>query len=467
MAAALGGRDRAYQQGHDEESLLQSKLGQAMAQIAAHNAQANKYDADAAGDRQKQAIIAGRPALVDELTAGGAGTDVPMVRAIRQFMQSGQRPQVPMGPETEAGEYGVGSQQFDPEVQSRVVQQIARLAPVLLGSGDIDISHWAKAQGEYRDQDLGDAVLNGRRTAADVGRAQAAVKATPIYNKDATGAVLDLFSGGVDVNNPMAQGSITLKKEQAGAQKANAAQSYASGDASRALADQRRAVTAAGPSPGRVPIGYRYAAGADGEMRLEPIPGGPKDPNAQTGKPLPASASKGLLENQQNLRRAQTALALIEGKTIGDAKGDKDATGWKGLVPNQLLNRMDASGVETRAAIADLGSLVIHDRSGAAVTAAEFPRLAPFIPSAVDDAKTAKKKLAQFVKVYGDIVGESVDFYRASGFNVPDTALRDAAEDKPADSPAAPQRIAGDAEYNSLPSGATFIGPDGKTRRKP
>ncbi len=31
----------------------------------------------------------------------------------------------------------------------------------------------------------------------------------------------------------------------------------------------------------------------------------------------------------------------------------------------------------------------------------------------------------------------------------------------------APTKITGDADYNALPSGATFIGPDGKTRRKP
>ena len=30
-----------------------------------------------------------------------------------------------------------------------------------------------------------------------------------------------------------------------------------------------------------------------------------------------------------------------------------------------------------------------------------------------------------------------------------------------------PARITGDADYNALPSGATFVGPDGKTRRKP
>jgi len=33
--------------------------------------------------------------------------------------------------------------------------------------------------------------------------------------------------------------------------------------------------------------------------------------------------------------------------------------------------------------------------------------------------------------------------------------------------PSAVPRISGDAEYNALPSGAEFIGPDGKTRRKP
>lgn len=34
-------------------------------------------------------------------------------------------------------------------------------------------------------------------------------------------------------------------------------------------------------------------------------------------------------------------------------------------------------------------------------------------------------------------------------------------------SSAAPRRIQGDAEYNALPSGAVFVGPDGVTRRKP
>lgn len=38
---------------------------------------------------------------------------------------------------------------------------------------------------------------------------------------------------------------------------------------------------------------------------------------------------------------------------------------------------------------------------------------------------------------------------------------------QPAASVAAPRRISSDAEFNSLPSGTLFVGPDGKTRRKP
>lgn len=47
--------------------------------------------------------------------------------------------------------------------------------------------------------------------------------------------------------------------------------------------------------------------------------------------------------------------------------------------------------------------MVIHDRSGAAVTAAEFPRLA-FIPSPTDDAETVQKKLRQFVSSYEAVI---------------------------------------------------------------
>ena len=130
------------------------------------------------------------------------------------------------------------------------------------------------------------------------------------------------------------------------------------------------------------------------------------------------------MSNQQNLRRAQEAQALLSGKNVGEAVGDMEATGWKGYAPDAMLQRLDPQGIDTRAAIADLGSLVIHDRSGAAVTALEFPRLQPFIPSPKDDPATARKKLNRFVMEYQNIVDEQTGFYKESGYKVPTEKLK-------------------------------------------
>ena len=163
----------------------------------------------------------------------------------------------------------------------------------------------------------------------------------------------------------------------------------------------------------------------DRSGRAQPIVG----PDGQPVKPksteraLPTSAAQKLMENQQNLRMAQNALALISGT---DPSGDKNATGLKGFIPDVILQRTDPQGVATRGAIANLGSLVIHDRSGAAVTAAEYPRLQPFIPSARDDPPTVRTKLNSFVREYQAIVDEAADFYRASGYRVPVETLRGA-----------------------------------------
>ena len=127
---------------------------------------------------------------------------------------------------------------------------------------------------------------------------------------------------------------------------------------------------------------------------------------------VPASIGQKFMENSQNLRMAENALDLI-GK-------NKDATGLKGYLPDSVLQRVDPAGVDTRAAIANLGSMVIHDRSGAAVTASEYPRLRPFIPSEKDDAETVKKKLTQFAAEYKKINQEMTDFYRESGYDIPE-----------------------------------------------
>ncbi|PPA76493.1 hypothetical protein C4E15_06780 [Achromobacter spanius] len=124
-------------------------------------------------------------------------------------------------------------------------------------------------------------------------------------------------------------------------------------------------------------------------------------------KPIPPQALAKIQDNQANLRKVQLAIAAL--------KENPDAVGVKNNLPDAMVQRMPfdgfSDGVGTRALVADLGSMIIHDRSGAAVTAAEFPRLAPFIPLATDSAPTAQKKLERFLAEYEAIQNSFGDIY--------------------------------------------------------
>ena len=110
-------------------------------------------------------------------------------------------------------------------------------------------------------------------------------------------------------------------------------------------------------------------------------------------KDVPPMVNTAIIANQAAGNQLDRAIALMSGEDLPGMKGDKSATGLKGYLPNAILSRVDPQGVSARAEIADIGSLKINDRSGAAVTASETPRLMPFIPLATDDNETVLKKL--------------------------------------------------------------------------
>ena len=162
--------------------------------------------------------------------------------------------------------------------------------------------------------------------------------------------------------------------------------------------------------PGQTPTGIPVM-GANGENLGKPL------------KPIPANINTAISENDIALNKVNRALDLNAGKEITLPSGDKiqgsaTATGfWKGLTPQVILNSWDPSGVDTRSFIADIGSLKVHDRSGAAVTASETPRLKPFIPSINDSAETAAKKLTNFKAEYQDIQNNFAETYsREQGY---------------------------------------------------
>lgn len=124
-------------------------------------------------------------------------------------------------------------------------------------------------------------------------------------------------------------------------------------------------------------------------------------------KPVPAAISKAFLANKQQVTKLDRAIASVG--------ANPDAVGFKAYLPDKMLNMVQkpgyASGVGARADIADIGSLVIHDRSGAAVTVSEYPRLKPFIPQTTDDQATVLKKLTRMKEVLEEESQGMADFY--------------------------------------------------------
>jgi hypothetical protein len=126
-------------------------------------------------------------------------------------------------------------------------------------------------------------------------------------------------------------------------------------------------------------------------------------------KPIPANINLAILKNNQSIQQIDDTIKLLQ--------KNPDATGAKGYLPNFALNRMNPEGTEARAGVADIGSIVLHDRSGAAVTAAEAPRLMPFIPLATDDNKTVIKKLMRMRNIAAqDQIGLTETYGKDQGY---------------------------------------------------
>jgi len=135
-------------------------------------------------------------------------------------------------------------------------------------------------------------------------------------------------------------------------------------------------------------------------------------PAEQPAAAQPNAIAGQMLENANGLRQARLALQLAEQRP-------QSFGFWQGAantVPG-ALERIDPDGVQARALAANLGSLVIHQRSGAAVTAAEFPRLRPFIPQVGDPPNVVQQKVREFVREYEAVLRDQYEaFGPASGY---------------------------------------------------
>lgn len=163
-------------------------------------------------------------------------------------------------------------------------------------------------------------------------------------------------------------------------------------------------------------------------------------------QPLAAKPSEAVGKEQMSLNQQK---AIVQG-AIDAAKATPDAFGWTtGNMPESVRARMASSAEnEARAFVFNVVSGVIKERAGTAQSAGEAATLRRFLPDETDNAQIIQDKMEGFQKYLAA---------KEAG-----TTKKRAAPEKPT-----PVRINGDDDYNKLPSGALFIGPDGQQRRKP
>lgn len=97
---------------------------------------------------------------------------------------------------------------------------------------------------------------------------------------------------------------------------------------------------------------------------------------------------------QKAVAENQTQVSIID-DALAELDKHESAVGSGRVLGDFVNQRIDKKGVDARAQIANVGSLIVHDRSGAAVTVSEYPRLAPFVPKITDTPYTIRHKLAK------------------------------------------------------------------------
>lgn len=124
-------------------------------------------------------------------------------------------------------------------------------------------------------------------------------------------------------------------------------------------------------------------------------------PGTQFGKAPTAAERKATAEANISIANINDALERVK-----NAK--PSSFGVQYAIPGAEVagQYLDKEGIEPRAVVSNIGSMKIHDRSGATVTISEFPRLAPFVPSAKDNKAAIQKKLGLLRDEYQRIADE-------------------------------------------------------------
>jgi hypothetical protein len=241
----------------------------------------------------------------------------------------------------------------------------------------------------------------------------------------------------------------------------------------------RSQIAAAGAAQAPIPVTYVQGVGPDGRpqffgMPTSARPGQPAPMPRPTGVTPAAPAGQGGQATEDERRSAGLAVRMeaalrrvaeVTAETPGAARPGivERGVGWvsedaANTIRPEARQRVDTAQLDALDAALTLAT-------GAAYTREQLQGLAKsYFPQIGDEPKTIEDKKQRLAEV---IQTARIRAGRSAG--VIDQVLggNGAAQPQSAATGAAVPRVANDAEYNALPSGAQFIGPDGQLRRKP
>lgn len=284
------------------------------------------------------------------------------------------------------------------------------------------------------------------------GHALAADKMLPQVQTRNTGGTTDTLAIDPLTGKPTVTGSVrnTVSPDAA----LSAATQRRGQDMTDARARENTAATLTKPFEVTGPDGLPMLVQQDKTGKLKPVDGfGPK---SGASKPLNDTQAKALLFGTR-MQEANKVLESLEGKYSPAAVNTKMGAenlpvigGLAGMVGNAT---MSAEGQQAEQAQRDFVNAVLRRESGAVIAPSEFANAQKqYFPQPGDKPENlAQKKRNRELAIAG-LLAEVPEGRRASITPKAETGTK---------------KIATDAEYEALPSGATFVGPDGKTRRKP
>lgn len=334
-----------------------------------------------------------------------------------------------------------------------------------LGKGNVaDI---AKGAGEYQDQQITDQAVAMAGRGDDMGMSRlnsirGKKEFTPFSAVGSTGTALNQITGNQDVANPaMAALFGDQGRAEIGRDKAAAAASYASAEDRKASAAKTRMESEQG-SRGVL---------RDTENGLVLV-----DPRTGTAKPVlgadGAPLTKGAGNVSEGERKAGTLLARLRGsqEQLLTALGESPSAAKPRTIA-ELVRAIPIVGGNTPANL-------VTPEARQRVEAAQLDMLDAALTLGTGAAYT-KEQLQGYTRSYFPQIGDGPkqiadkQVRLANVIRAAEIAAGKAERlvPKPSESRApsndGPASISSDAEYNALPSGTVFIGPDGKQRRKP